>query len=53
VPLPRRRPPETRLRAWLAPALVVLAVEMHENWIEPIRYFNVEPFREPKKDALS
>jgi len=27
-----------------------LAVEMHENWIEAIRYLNMEPLREQKKD---
>jgi putative transposase len=29
-----------------------LAVEMHENWIEAIRYLNMEPLREQKKDLL-
>jgi putative transposase len=29
-----------------------LAVEMHENWIEAIRYLNMEPLREMKKDLL-
>lgn len=29
-----------------------LAVEMHENWIEAIRYLNMEPLREQKKDVL-
>jgi putative transposase len=28
-----------------------LAVEMHENWIEAIRYLNMEPLREQNKDA--
>ena len=27
-----------------------LAVEMHENWIEAIRYLNMEPLREQNKD---
>ena len=29
-----------------------LAVEMHENWIEAIRYLNMEPLRDQNKDAL-
>ena len=29
-----------------------LAVEMHENWIEAIRYLNMEPLREQRKDLL-
>jgi len=29
-----------------------LAVEMHENWIEAIRYLNMEPLREHNKQAL-
>jgi putative transposase len=29
-----------------------LTVEMHENWIEAIRYLNMEPLREQKKDLL-
>jgi putative transposase len=29
-----------------------LAVEMHENWIEAIRYLNMEYLREHKKEAL-
>jgi putative transposase len=29
-----------------------LAVEMHENWIEAIRYLHMEPLREQKKDLL-
>ena len=29
-----------------------LAVEMHENWIEAIRYLNMEALREQKKDLL-
>jgi putative transposase len=29
-----------------------LAVEMHENWIEAIRYLNMEDLREHKKEAL-
>jgi transposase-like protein len=29
-----------------------LAVEMHENWVEAIRYLNMEPLREQKKDLL-
>jgi putative transposase len=29
-----------------------LAVEMHENWIEAIRYLNMEPLREQNKQAL-
>jgi hypothetical protein len=29
-----------------------LAVEIHENWIEAIRYLNMEPLREQKKDLL-
>ena len=29
-----------------------LAVEMHENWIEAIRYLNMEPLREQKKDLV-
>jgi putative transposase len=28
-----------------------LAVEMHENWIEAIRYLNMEPLREQNKDV--
>jgi putative transposase len=28
-----------------------LAVEMHENWIEAIRYLNMEPLREQYKDV--
>ena len=28
-----------------------LAVEMHENWIEAIRYLNMEPLREQNKTA--
>jgi putative transposase len=28
-----------------------LAVEMHENWIEAIRYLNMEPLREQNKDT--
>ncbi len=35
------------------PRLVrALAVEMHENWIEAIRYLNMEPLREQNTDAL-
>jgi putative transposase len=29
-----------------------LAVEMHENWIEAVRYLNMEYLREHKKEAL-
>ncbi len=29
-----------------------LAVETHENWIETIRYLNMEPLAEQKKEAL-
>jgi putative transposase len=29
-----------------------LAVEMHENWIEAIRYLNMEPLRDQNKDSL-
>jgi putative transposase len=29
-----------------------IAVEMHENWIEAIRYLNMEPLREHNKQAL-
>jgi putative transposase len=29
-----------------------LTVEMHENWIEAIRYLNMEPLREQKKELL-
>lgn len=29
-----------------------LAVEMHENWLEAIRYLNMEHLREHKKEAL-
>jgi len=29
-----------------------LAVEMHENWIEAIRYLNMEPLREQRKNLL-
>lgn len=29
-----------------------LAVEMHENWIEAIRYLNMQPLRDQNKDAL-
>lgn len=29
-----------------------LTVEMHENWIEAIRYLNMKPLREQNKDAL-
>jgi putative transposase len=29
-----------------------LTVEMHENWIEAIRYLNMEPLREQNKQAL-
>jgi putative transposase len=29
-----------------------LAAEMHENWIEAIRYLNMEPLRDQNKDAL-
>jgi putative transposase len=29
-----------------------LAVEIHENWIEAIRYLNMEPLEELKKDRL-
>jgi putative transposase len=29
-----------------------LAVEMHENWIEAIRYLNMEPLREQNKNLL-
>jgi putative transposase len=29
-----------------------LAVEMHENWIEAVRYLNMEPLREQSKNLL-
>ncbi|HPW56972.1 MAG TPA: hypothetical protein PLP31_14670, partial [Thermoanaerobaculaceae bacterium] len=29
-----------------------LAVEMHENWIEDIRYLNMDDLREHKKEVL-
>lgn len=29
-----------------------LAVEMHENWIEAIRYLNMQPLRDQNKDSL-
>ena len=29
-----------------------LAVEMHENWIEGIRYLNMEDLREHKKEQM-
>jgi putative transposase len=29
-----------------------LAVETHENWIEAIRYLNMDDLREHKKEAL-
>ncbi|MDI9621721.1 MAG: transposase, partial [Acidobacteriota bacterium] len=29
-----------------------LAVEMHENWIEAIRYINMDDRREHKKEVL-
>ena len=29
-----------------------LAVEMHENWIEAIRYLNMENLKEHKKEQL-
>lgn len=29
-----------------------LAVEMHENWIEAIRYLNMEYLKEHKKEQL-
>ena len=29
-----------------------LAVESHENWIEAIRYLNMEPLEEQKKERL-
>ncbi|MCU0292044.1 MAG: transposase, partial [Thermoanaerobaculaceae bacterium] len=29
-----------------------LAVEMHENWIEDIRYINMNELREHKKEVL-
>lgn len=29
-----------------------LAAEMHENWIEAVRYLNMEPLREQNKQAL-
>ena len=30
-----------------------LAVEMHENWIEAIRYLNMQPLRDQNKDSLT
>jgi transposase-like protein len=30
----------------------VLAVEMHENWLEAHRYLNTDDLREHKKEAL-
>jgi putative transposase len=29
-----------------------LAVEIHENWIEAIRYLNMEPLEEQRKERL-
>lgn len=29
-----------------------LTVEMHENWIEAIRYLNMQPLRDQNKDAM-
>ena len=29
-----------------------LAVEMHENWIEAIRYLNMEYLKEHQKEAM-
>ena len=29
-----------------------LAVEIHENWIEAMRYLNMDPLQEQKKEAL-
>ena len=32
------------------PLVRALAVEIHENWIEAIRYLNMEPLEEQKKE---
>jgi putative transposase len=35
-----------------ASAVRALAVETHENWLEAIRYLNMEHLKEHKKEAL-
>jgi hypothetical protein len=43
-------PAETRVSSF--GVLAVTAVEMHENWLEAMRYLNIDHLREHKKQRL-
>jgi hypothetical protein len=51
--LERRMKGASFLRGYLCPWLIrVLAVEIHENWIEAIRYLNTDYLEEHKRELL-